>query len=75
MVHASGARDLTAGAVEERPTCPECGEVLVARGRQERRVVTPRQRAALRVQRDYGVCLACQVGIFPPGPGTGTPAW
>src|SRR5712692_1695478 len=66
LAHASAARDLTAVAPEERPQCPACGEVLVARGRQERRVVTPRQRETLRLQRDYGVCPACHAGSFPP---------
>ncbi|PZR66308.1 MAG: ISKra4 family transposase, partial [Solirubrobacterales bacterium] len=41
LAHASAARDLTATTLEERPRCPRCGEALQARGRQERRVLTP----------------------------------
>lgn len=67
LAHASAARDLAAATAEERPRCPRCGGMLRARGRQERRVLTPRQRAPLRLERDYGVCPACGAGLFPPG--------
>lgn len=67
LVHTSPAVEMSRGGPEERPRCPECGGALEARGRQERHVLTPRQRTPLRLQRRYGVCGACGSGLFPPG--------
>jgi uncharacterized protein with PIN domain len=66
LAHASAAADLGAPAAE-RPRCPDCGGALVAGGRHEREVLTPRQAAALRLRRSYAVCTACGGGLFPPG--------
>jgi hypothetical protein len=66
LAQASAAADLAAAPAEGRPTCPECGGRLAAAGRQERAVLTPRQRAPLRLRRSYGVCPACGAGLFPP---------
>jgi hypothetical protein len=67
LVHASPAADLTGTPVGERPRCAACGTVLEPRGPQERAVLTPRQGAALRLRRSYGVCPTCGGGLFPPG--------
>ena len=67
VVQASATTDLATQPVAERPVCPACGGSLEPRGR-HRRVVRPaRQRAALALDRSYGVCSACGAGLFPPG--------
>jgi uncharacterized protein with PIN domain len=66
LVQASAAADLTTTPPEERPRCPECSGPLEPRGQQEREVLTPRQAAAVRLRRSYGVCPSCAVGLFPP---------
>ena len=50
----------------ERPTCPSCGSVLTSRGQQERSVQTQGGKQ-VRLKRSYGVCPACDEGLFPPG--------
>ena len=67
LAQASAAADLTATPRGERPRCPECGGGLEPRGQQEREVFSPRQAAAVRLRRSYGVCPTCTVGLFPPG--------
>ena len=67
LAHASAAADLAEAPAGERPGCPSCGGALEPRGRREREVLTPRQAAALRLRRSYGVCPTCGVGVFPPG--------
>jgi uncharacterized protein with PIN domain len=47
------------------PTCPTCGQRLLAKGKRRRRVVTETGEAE--VARDYYYCRYCQTGIFPPG--------
>lgn len=51
---------------EERPVCPACGEALQSRGQRPRRLQTQGGREVL-IERTYGVCPACGVGVFPPG--------
>lgn len=48
------------------PRCPDCGERLQGRGKQHRRVVVSGG-GAVDLHREYGVCPACGVGLFPPG--------
>jgi hypothetical protein len=67
LAHASGAADLAELPAEERPQCAGCGGRLEPRGTREREVLTPRQAAALRLRRSYGVCPTCGVGLSPPG--------
>jgi hypothetical protein len=67
LVQASAAADLGAARPEERPRCPECRGPLEPRGQQEREGLSPRQTAAVRLRRSYGVCPTCAVGLFPPG--------
>jgi hypothetical protein len=47
------------------PTCPTCGQRLLAKGKRPRRVVTTAGEAV--VERDYYYCRHCQQGLFPPG--------
>ena len=51
---------------EERPRCPECDAPLQARGTQPRTLQTHGGRDLV-LERSYGVCPACEVGVFPPG--------
>jgi RNase P subunit RPR2 len=50
---------------EERPTCSSCGEALVARGKQKRRLQATRGRE-IELARTYGTCPKCGAGFFPP---------
>ena len=50
---------------EERPTCPNCGETLLARGKQKRRLQATRGRE-VELERTYGTCPRCGTGFFPP---------
>lgn len=67
LVAASPLADVARLAAAERPRCPDCGGVLVARGQQTRRVLTPGQPDPVPIQRSYAVCSACGRGLFPPG--------
>lgn len=62
---ASAAADWEAasGAV---PTCPQCGQPLQGRGKHPRQLQTHGGQS-LTLPREYGVCPACQAGLFPPG--------
>ena len=46
--------------------CPECGAKLIKKGKKKRILLT-RDGQRLELVRDYGVCVACGQGIFPPG--------
>jgi len=46
--------------------CPECGAKLIRKGKQKRILLT-RDGREIELEREYGVCSACGVGIFPPG--------
>ena len=60
LLQESGA-ELTA----QWPTCPTCGQRLLAKGQRSRRVVT--ETGEVEVTRAYYYCRHCQKGIFPPG--------
>lgn len=60
LLQESGA-ELTA----QWPTCPTCGQRLLATGQRSRRVVT--ETGEVEVTRAYYYCRHCQKGIFPPG--------
>mgnify|MGYP001073402119 CR=1 FL=1 len=49
-----------------RSCCPQCGEPLVSRGTRKRRLQTNGGEEVV-LERSYGVCPKCGVGIFPPG--------
>jgi YgiT-type zinc finger domain-containing protein len=50
----------------EGVVCPECGAKLIKKGKKKRKLLT-RDGREIELERDYGVCLACGQGIFPPG--------
>jgi hypothetical protein len=50
----------------QQPTCPDCGTPLQERGTQPRTLQTHGGQD-LTLERSYGVCPACGVGLFPPG--------
>jgi len=50
----------------EGVVCPECGAKLVKKGK-KKRVLLTREGREIELKREYGMCLACGQGIFPPG--------
>ncbi len=62
----SAAADWEAAPPTEQPVCPQCGVPLKPRGKQTRHLQTHGGRT-LTLERRYGVCPACQDGLFPPG--------
>src|SRR5512141_612283 len=50
----------------EGVVCPECGAKLIKKGKKKRILLT-RDGRKVELVRDYGVCVACGQGIFPPG--------
>jgi predicted RNA-binding Zn-ribbon protein involved in translation (DUF1610 family) len=63
---ASAASTITKGEEGEQALCPECGEEVEARGKQER-LLTSQHNQVLRLERSYGVCPHCGAGFFPSG--------
>jgi len=49
----------------ERPSCPDCGQALIRRGRQPRHLKTHGNHT-LTLTRSYGYCPSCKKGHFPP---------
>ncbi len=60
----SGEREWTGG--EEAVVCPTCGAKLEKKGKKKRKLQTQGGRE-VEIEREYGVCLRCGQGIFPPG--------
>jgi hypothetical protein len=58
--------DLQQLAAEERPTCPGCGQPLMANGKQTRQLITTHEQV-VELQRSKGYCRDCRVSFFPPG--------
>jgi YgiT-type zinc finger domain-containing protein len=50
----------------EGPECPVCGTKLAGKGKKKRRLQT-RGGNTVEIEREYGVCPVCGLGIFPPG--------
>ncbi len=61
----SAAADLTAPEAP-RPRCPECGQVMQARGQDERQLTTTYEQP-ITLTRHYAACPACRTGLCPPG--------
>jgi YgiT-type zinc finger domain-containing protein len=51
---------------EEGVVCPKCGAKLMKKGK-KKRVLLTRDGRKIELVRDYGVCVACGEGVFPPG--------
>lgn len=54
---------------EEGERCPECGEVLSAKGKRRRQV--SHLEGEVQLERAYGYCDHCHSGLFPPGRSSG----
>lgn len=63
---AANASALADWEAAEGVVCPACGAKLVKKGK-KKRVLLTRDGRKLALARDYGVCVACGQGIFPPG--------
>jgi predicted RNA-binding Zn-ribbon protein involved in translation (DUF1610 family) len=59
------AATLSEEAQGRRP-CPECGELMVRKGKHERSL-PGKDGGVLRLQRSYQSCRGCGVTLFPPG--------
>ncbi len=66
LAMSSTAVEVGSRASGKATTCPTCGGVLQARGKQVRQLVTTGEQP-VRLERSYGYCPRCQVGFFPPG--------
>jgi hypothetical protein len=62
---ASASTTWSAAQTPAPPTCPQCGTALVERGQHQRQLLTHGGQT-LSLDRSYGVCPTCQVGLFPP---------
>lgn len=62
---ASTAAHVAAEAEAERPRCPQCGQLLEARG-EAARTLTTTYNQPITLTRSYASCPACQAGLFPP---------
>lgn len=51
---------------DTRPTCPECGMPMDARGQRTRHLTVPGNQT-IPLTRRYWVCPVCGTGLFPPG--------
>jgi len=61
----SPSREWSGQAEQERPRCPQCGSVLVSRGKRKRMLQTAGGQP-IELQRSYGTCPSCGGGFFPP---------
>jgi len=52
-------------AGEKAAVCPECGAELLKKGKKKRKLQT-REGQEIELEREYGICLKCGHGIFPP---------
>jgi NADH pyrophosphatase NudC (nudix superfamily) len=63
---ASEVADIAEIGETRRPVCPECGQAVEARGKQER-LLTSQANQIVRLERSYAVCPQCGAGFFPSG--------
>jgi hypothetical protein len=59
------AANWNTSAAADRPACPDCGRLLIRRGRQPRHLKTHGGQD-LTLTRSYGYCPSCKTGHFPP---------
>ena len=62
---ASVAADLRAVPPEDRPRCPDCGQVMQLRGPEARHLITTYEQP-LTLRRHDAVCAACDAALVPP---------
>jgi YgiT-type zinc finger domain-containing protein len=61
----SPSRQWSRQAQQDRPRCPQCGSVLIARGKRKRQLQTVGGQH-IELERSYGTCPKCGEGFFPP---------
>jgi len=66
LAAASAHADLAAQPSEERPTCPDCGVPLIARGKKERTLRSHGDQAVI-LERSAATCPQCERAFFPSG--------
>ncbi len=66
VAHKSEATDWTKPSASQAPCCPQCATALVSRGKRKRRLQSGGG-AQVELERSYGTCPTCGVGLFPPG--------
>ena len=66
LAQQSQKRDWSGQEPEKRPTCPQCGSPLQARGSHQRSLATQGGKD-VKLTRSYGICPHCGSGLFPPG--------
>jgi uncharacterized protein with PIN domain len=50
----------------ETEVCPKCGGELLKKGKKKRKLESQGGRE-IELEREYGICLDCGYGLFPPG--------
>ena len=65
MALSSGAADWS--GEDESPVCPSCGGKLQGAGGKKKRHLQTQGGEEIVLERRYGVCSTCEVGLFPPG--------
>ncbi len=63
---ASEAREMRHVPEEGGPRCRACDHLLERRGQKTRSLTTCYDQR-INLKRSYGVCPACEAGLFPPG--------
>ncbi len=63
---ASRATQVGRAETAEGTPCPECAQPLRRRG-EDTRSLTTYYNQMVTLTRSYGVCPACEAGVFPPG--------
>lgn len=65
MAQQSAATEWGKSSGAAAPQCPKCGTNLVARGKRKRHLQSSGG-AEVELERSYGTCPTCGVGLFPP---------
>jgi rubrerythrin len=60
----SAAADWTSQSTAQAPRCQQCGTALVSRGKRKRHLQSSGG-AQVELERSYGTCPTCGVGLFP----------
>lgn len=66
LAHQGRTADLKRVPKEARPRCPQCGEPVIANGKQKRRLITDYEQH-IDLERSKAYCTHCQVSFFPSG--------
>lgn len=66
VANASTAAEFAGQPQEERPTCPQCGVPVVARGK-KRRAIRAHGDGEVLLERQHAACPKCGAAFFPSG--------